>query len=42
VPQQPEAACLAALDGIGKVRYTDINDVTDADINVYAAVAEKV
>ncbi|WP_405870399.1 MULTISPECIES: SAM-dependent methyltransferase [unclassified Streptomyces] len=41
VPQQPEAAYLAALDDIEKVRYADINDVTDADINVYAAVGHK-
>ncbi len=41
VPEQPEAAYLATLDDIEKVRYADINDVTDADINVYAAVAEK-
>ncbi|MET7456997.1 SAM-dependent methyltransferase [Streptomyces sp. NPDC005574] len=41
VPEQPEAAYLATLDDIEKVRYRDINDVTDADINVYAAVGEK-
>ncbi|WP_405617509.1 SAM-dependent methyltransferase [Streptomyces sp. NBC_00076] len=41
VPEQAEAAYLASLDAIERVRYADINDVTDADINVYAAVAKK-
>jgi O-methyltransferase involved in polyketide biosynthesis len=41
VPEQPEEAFLAGLDDIEKVRYRDINDVTDADINVYAAVGAK-
>ncbi|MER8225937.1 SAM-dependent methyltransferase [Streptomyces sp. NPDC094143] len=41
VPEQPEEAFLAGLDDIEKVRYRDINDVTDADINVYAAVGGK-
>ena len=41
VPEQPDASYLAALDDIEKVRYADINDVTDADINVYAAVGNK-
>ncbi|MFJ1972904.1 SAM-dependent methyltransferase [Streptomyces sp. NPDC087903] len=41
VPEQPEAAYLATLDDIERVRYRDINDVTDADINVYAAVGKK-
>ncbi|MEU0076258.1 SAM-dependent methyltransferase [Streptomyces sp. NPDC006332] len=41
VPKQPEASYLATLDDIEKVRYADINDVTDADINVYAAVGRK-
>ncbi|KOG28561.1 SAM-dependent methyltransferase [Streptomyces resistomycificus] len=41
VPEQPEASYLAGLDDIEKVRYADINDVTDADINVYAAVGQK-
>jgi len=41
VPEQPEATYLANLDDIEKVRYADINDVTDADINVYAAVGSK-
>ncbi|MFF4250807.1 SAM-dependent methyltransferase [Streptomyces sp. NPDC001663] len=41
VPEQPEASYLAALDDIEKVRYADINDVTDADINVYAGVGNK-
>ncbi|MEU3521538.1 SAM-dependent methyltransferase [Streptomyces sp. NPDC006654] len=41
VPDQPEPAYLASLDDIEKVRYADINDVTDADINVYAGVGTK-
>jgi SAM-dependent methyltransferase len=41
VPEQPDAEVLAGLDDIEKVRYQDINDVTDADINVYAGVAAK-
>ncbi|MEU5665255.1 SAM-dependent methyltransferase [Streptomyces longwoodensis] len=41
VPEQPDAAYLASLDEIEKVRYYDINDVTDADINVYGGVAAK-
>jgi O-methyltransferase involved in polyketide biosynthesis len=42
VPEQPEESFLAGLDEIEKVRYRDINDVTDADINVYAAIGGKV
>jgi len=41
VPDQPEAAYLEGLDPVERVRYADINAVTDADINVYAAVATK-
>ena len=41
VPDQPEAAQLAGLDDIEKVKYRDINDVTDADINVYAVTGRK-
>lgn len=41
VPERPEESYLAGLDDIDKVRYRDINDVTDADINVYAAMAAK-
>ncbi|GAB2721084.1 SAM-dependent methyltransferase [Streptomyces bullii] len=40
-PERPEAAYLATLDAIDKVRYHDIGDVTDADINVYAALGGK-
>ncbi|MBS2965869.1 SAM-dependent methyltransferase [Actinocrinis puniceicyclus] len=29
------------MDGIEKIRYQDINDVTDADVNVYGALAVK-
>ncbi|GGN28202.1 SAM-dependent methyltransferase [Streptomyces fuscichromogenes] len=41
VPELPDAALLETLDDIEKVRYADINDVTDADINVYAGVGTK-
>ncbi|CAM5589581.1 SAM-dependent methyltransferase OS=Streptomyces tendae OX=1932 GN=GUR47_18505 PE=4 SV=1 [Streptomyces tendae] len=41
VPDQPEESYLAALDDIEKVRYQDINDVTDADINVYGGLGTK-
>ncbi|GGX87336.1 SAM-dependent methyltransferase [Streptomyces fructofermentans] len=41
VPEQPEPGYLATLDDIEKVRYRDINDVTDADINVYAVTGRK-
>ncbi|MFI9175542.1 SAM-dependent methyltransferase [Streptomyces lincolnensis] len=41
VPERPDTSYLATLDDIEKVRYADINDVTDADINVYAAVGER-
>ncbi|MHC3473216.1 SAM-dependent methyltransferase [Streptomyces sp. 7R007] len=41
VPDRPEASYLETLDDIEKVRYADINDVTDADINVYAGLGEK-
>ncbi|MET9086935.1 SAM-dependent methyltransferase [Streptomyces sp. NPDC004237] len=41
VPEQPDAAFLESLDPIERVRYADINDVTDADINVYAGLGAK-
>ncbi|GGU12120.1 SAM-dependent methyltransferase [Streptomyces coeruleorubidus] len=41
VPERPGESYLAGLDDIEKVRYHDINDVTDADINVYAGTAAK-
>ncbi|MGC0375768.1 SAM-dependent methyltransferase [Streptomyces sp. SAI-229] len=41
VPERPEASYLEGLDPIERVRYEDIDDVTDADINVYGAVAAK-
>ncbi|MFJ7176653.1 SAM-dependent methyltransferase [Streptomyces massasporeus] len=41
VPEQPEESYLAGLEEIEKVRYRDISDVTDADINVYAAIGAK-
>ncbi|PBC61980.1 hypothetical protein BKI49_20520 [Streptomyces sp. Tue6028] len=40
-PEAADPAHLAGLDDIEKVRYRDINDVTDADINVYAATGVK-
>ncbi|MCX5559688.1 SAM-dependent methyltransferase [Streptomyces sp. NBC_00038] len=41
LPERADPAHLATLDDIEKVRYRDINDVTDADINVYAAMGRK-
>lgn len=41
VPERPEDSYLAALEAIEKVRYADINDVTDADINVYGGLGGK-
>ncbi|MGI5513629.1 SAM-dependent methyltransferase [Streptomyces sp. CA-106131] len=41
-PEHVDPAQLATLDDIEKVRYRDISDVTDADINVYVATARKV
>ena len=41
VPEAVEAAYFESLDDIEKVRYRDINDVTDADINVYGASGRK-
>lgn len=41
LPERADPAHLATLDDIEKVSYRDINDVTDADINVYAATGRK-
>ncbi|MFE0791216.1 SAM-dependent methyltransferase [Streptomyces mutabilis] len=41
VPEQPEESYLASLEDIEKVWYKDINDVTDADINVYGGLGVK-
>ncbi|MFF4210849.1 SAM-dependent methyltransferase [Streptomyces sp. NPDC001796] len=41
VPEAVDPAYLATLDDIEKVRHRDINDVTDADINVYGATGAK-
>ncbi|MFG3100066.1 SAM-dependent methyltransferase [Streptomyces sp. NPDC048182] len=41
VPEQPEESYLAGLEDIEKVRYRDINDVTDADINIYGGLGVK-
>jgi len=40
-PEEVEASYFDSLDDIEKVRYRDINDVTDADINVYGASGRK-
>ncbi|MHA5053799.1 SAM-dependent methyltransferase [Streptomyces sp. SD15] len=40
-PEKAEPAYLATLDDIAQLGYRDINDVTDADINVYVATAVK-
>ncbi|WLQ52745.1 SAM-dependent methyltransferase [Streptomyces poriferorum] len=42
VPEQPEETYLAGLEDIEKVRYKGINDVTDADINVYGGLGVKI
>jgi SAM-dependent methyltransferase len=36
-----DPAYLASLEFIDRIKYEDINDVTDADISVYAALARK-
>ncbi|MCW5253038.1 MULTISPECIES: SAM-dependent methyltransferase [unclassified Streptomyces] len=41
VPERPGKAYLAKLEEIEKVRYRGIDDATDADINVYGALAAK-
>ncbi|MFF1681049.1 SAM-dependent methyltransferase [Streptomyces sp. NPDC058256] len=41
LPERADPAYLTTLDDIEKVRYRDINDVTDADINVYVATGRK-
>ncbi|MFD5632396.1 SAM-dependent methyltransferase [Streptomyces sp. NPDC127072] len=41
LPESADPGYLDTLDDIEKVRYRDINDVTDADINVYAATGVK-
>ncbi|TLS42043.1 SAM-dependent methyltransferase [Streptomyces montanus] len=40
-PEAADPAYVETLDAIEKIRYRDINDVTDADINVYGAVGRK-
>ncbi|MDQ1037955.1 SAM-dependent methyltransferase [Streptomyces sp. V3I8] len=40
-PERAEDGYLDTLDDIEKVRYRDIGDVTDADINVYAVTGRK-
>lgn len=41
LPEAAETSYVASLDPIEKIRYADLNDVTDADINVYAATGRK-
>ncbi|WP_328770868.1 SAM-dependent methyltransferase [Streptomyces sp. NBC_00286] len=40
-PETIDPADFENLDDIEKIRYRDINDVTDADINVYGAAGRK-
>jgi trans-aconitate methyltransferase len=40
-PEAVDPSYFDSLDDIEKIRYRDINDVTDDDINVYAAVGRK-
>ncbi|MFF3663693.1 SAM-dependent methyltransferase [Streptomyces olivochromogenes] len=40
-PEQADPAHLATLDAIEMIRFHDINDVTEADINIYAATGRK-
>jgi hypothetical protein len=41
LPETVDPAYFAGLDDIEKIRYRGINDVTDADINVYGATGVK-
>lgn len=41
LPEQADPAHLATLDAIEMIRFHDINDVTEADINIYAATGRK-
>ncbi|MFF2519926.1 SAM-dependent methyltransferase [Streptomyces sp. NPDC058086] len=41
LPEKVDPAYFASLDDIEKIRYRDINDVTDADINVYGVTGVK-
>ncbi|MGW1501443.1 SAM-dependent methyltransferase [Streptomyces mirabilis] len=41
LPEKVDPAYFATLDDIEKIRYRDINDVTDADINVYGVTGVK-
>jgi hypothetical protein len=41
MPPVIEPHVFAGMSDIEKVRYRDINDVTDADVNVYAAMGRK-
>lgn len=41
VPEPPAPELLASMEPVDRLRYADINDVTDADISVYGAVGRK-
>ncbi|MEU3556454.1 SAM-dependent methyltransferase [Streptomyces fragilis] len=41
VPEQPAPELLASMEPVDRLRYADINDVTDEDISVYGAVGRK-
>jgi trans-aconitate methyltransferase len=41
LPETAEESFVAGLDPIEKIRYADINEVTDADINVYVGTGRK-
>ncbi|KUO19254.1 hypothetical protein AQJ91_19945 [Streptomyces dysideae] len=41
VPQVPDPEYLASLDLIDRIKYHCINDATDSDVSVYAAIAPK-
>jgi len=41
VRERPQTSSLDVLDEIEKIRHHDITDVTDADINIYAAIGRK-
>ncbi|MFD4415788.1 MULTISPECIES: hypothetical protein [unclassified Streptomyces] len=41
VPETADPAYLATLDDIEKIRFRDIDDATEADINFYTATGRK-
>ncbi|MEV7130695.1 hypothetical protein [Streptomyces sp. NPDC093260] len=38
VPDRPDAARLAGLDDMEKIRYRDVDDVTDAGIGLHGGL----